>query len=70
VVAYLADGPRAWIDILAEGKLAGHGPSALERVRARVAETFKRRGLIEEEWLWRRMGDTRTDPPIGLGSMG
>ena len=64
-----------WVVIEHNGKLAGHRPGTLERVRGSVAETFKRHEQ-DGRWLWRLTGDDRTDceadiadlfgEPIGL----
>ena len=59
IADFLAPGPRMWVVIEKHGKLAGHKPGTLERVRSSVAEPFKR---PEEDgrWLWRLIGDQRT----------
>jgi len=59
IADFLKDGPRGWAAITQYGKAAGHKPGTLERVRAIVAETFKRKGQ-EGRWLWRLIGDDRT----------
>ena len=59
IADFLKDGPRGWAAVTQHGKAAGHKPGTLERVRAIVAETFKRRGQ-EGRWLWRLIGDDRT----------
>jgi hypothetical protein len=59
IADFLKDGPRGWAAVTLHGKAAGHKPGTLERVRAIVAETFKRKGQ-EGRWLWRLIGDDRT----------
>jgi hypothetical protein len=59
IADFLARGPRMWVVIEQQGKLAGHRTGTLERVRSSVAEPFKRQ---EEDgrWLCRLIGDHRT----------
>jgi hypothetical protein len=59
IADFLNDGPRTWAAILLHGKTAGHKPGTLERVRAGVAEPFKRKEQ-DGRWLWRLIGDDRT----------
>jgi hypothetical protein len=59
IADFLNDGPRTWAAIALHGKTAGHKPGTLERVRASVAEPFKRKEQ-DGRWLWRLIGDDRT----------
>jgi hypothetical protein len=59
IADFLNDGPRTWAAIALHGKTAGHKAGTLERVRASVAEPFKRKEQ-DGRWLWRLIGDDRT----------
>ena len=58
IADFLKDGPRMWLVIEHNAKLAGHKAWALGCVRGKVAEPFKTKGK-DGRWLWRLVGDER-----------